>query len=56
MFRLNYTKADALVDKLTTLIKLSKDLDATELYTRLASHLAFCGAEMSDPVVAALLV
>jgi len=48
LFRLNSTKADALADKITTLIKLSKDLDSTELYTRLASHLAFCGAEMSD--------
>ena len=55
LFRLSQTKSDALVDKLTTMIKLSKDLDATELYTRLVSHLAFCGAEMSDPVVAALL-
>lgn len=48
LFRLNVIKADTLVDKLTTLMKQSKDLDATELYTRLVSHLAFSGAQMSD--------
>ena len=56
LFRLNVIKADALVDKLTTLMKQSKDLDATELYTRLVSHLAFSGAQMSDLVVGALLM
>ena len=56
LFRLNMIKADTLVDKLTTLMKQSKDLDATELYTRLVSHLAFSGAQMSDQVVGALLM
>lgn len=56
LFRLSETKADTLVDKLTSLIKMSKDLDAIELYTRLASHLAFCNSSISDASLAALLI
>lgn len=50
------TKVDPLVEKLITMIKQSKDLDSIELYTRLVSHLAFCGAIISDIVLTNLLV
>jgi len=46
---------DPLVEKLITMIKQSKDLDSIELYTRLVSHLAFCGAIISDMVLTNLL-
>jgi len=49
LFKVNTYKVDYLVDKLLNLIlKSPKEIDSNEIYTRLISHLAFCGNLMSD--------
>lgn len=56
LFKSSSAKVDSLVDKLLTLIKQSKDVDSSEIYTRLISHLAFCLAPISDDMLGKLML
>ena len=56
LFKSNNSKADALVEKLISLINSSKDVNQSEIYTRLISHLAFCVVPISDDYLNRLML